>query len=75
MSGVLELKKDLPPIIARLEVGRLTGGVIHPRTLANLDSLGEGPKSRFYVGRKACYLTEDFLEWLDTRISKEVTKN
>jgi len=34
--------------------------------LANLDSLGEGPK-RMRVGRKVAYLTEDLLGWLALR--------
>lgn len=43
-----ELKRQLletcPPIIARGEVGKITGGLLHPRTCANLDSQGLGPK-------------------------------
>jgi hypothetical protein len=34
--------------------------------LANLDSLGEGPK-RMRVGRKVAYMTEDLLSWLELR--------
>jgi len=64
LSGIRE---KLPPIIARSEVGKLLGGVIHPKTLANLDSLGKGPKNRFRSGRKVAYKTEDLLEWLSSR--------
>jgi predicted DNA-binding transcriptional regulator AlpA len=56
----------LPPIISRDHVEELLGGVISSKTLANLDSLGEGPK-RMRVGRKVAYLTEDLLEWLASR--------
>jgi hypothetical protein len=48
----------LPPLISRDHVGELLGGVISSKTLANLDSLGAGPK-RMRMG--------DFLEWLASR--------
>jgi len=61
-----DLIPKLPPIIARDSVEKLLGGVIKSKTLANLDSLGEGPK-RMRIGRKVAYLTEDLLEWLGAR--------
>jgi len=61
-----DLAKELPPLIARDHVEKLLGGIISSKTLANLDSLGEGPK-RLRVGRKVAYLTEDLLEWLAKR--------
>jgi len=61
-----DLIKDLPPLISRDHVGKLLGGVISSKRLANLDSLGEGPK-RMRIGRKIAYRTEDFLEWLANR--------
>ena len=61
-----DLGKNLPPMISRDHVEKLLGGVISSKTLANLDSLGEGPK-RMRVGRKVVYLTEDLLEWLTLR--------
>jgi len=61
-----ELGRNLPPMISRDHVEKLLGGVISSKTLANLDSLGKGPK-RMRVGRKVVYLTEDLLEWLTLR--------
>ena len=61
-----ELVPKLPPIIARDHVETLLGGVISSKRLANLDSLGEGPK-RMRIGRKVAYLTEDLLGWLESR--------
>ena len=61
-----DLAEKLPPIIARSHVEKLLGGVISAKRLANLDSLGEGPK-RAKTGRKVVYRTEDLLEWLDAR--------
>lgn len=55
------------PVIARTEVSRFTGGLVNPRTLANHDSLGTGPKGRFKFGRKTAYPIEAFLQWLEER--------
>ncbi len=60
MKGIETLKNTLPAIFARREVGRLTGGIIQPGTIANLDSLGLGPKGRFFISRKICYERENF---------------
>jgi len=58
---------DFPPIIARNQVGKLTGGALSPKTLANLDSLGLGPKTRIKLGRRVAYPTPVLLEWLEAR--------
>ncbi len=68
MKGIENLQKSLPSIFARREVGRLTGGIIQPGTCANLDSLGLGPKNRFFVGRKICYERDSFIAWLLSRV-------
>ena len=57
-------------IVSRNEVATLTGGLIHRRTLANLDSEGKGPANRFRVGKKVCYTLEDFIIWLEQRIEQ-----
>jgi hypothetical protein len=61
-----KLAERLPPIIARDHVEDFLGGVISSKRLANLDSLGEGPK-RIRIGGKVAYRTRDLLEWLDSR--------
>jgi predicted DNA-binding transcriptional regulator AlpA len=60
------LAEKLPPIISRDHVEKLLGGIISAKRLANLDSLGEGPK-RMRIGRKIAYRTEDLLDWLEAR--------
>jgi hypothetical protein len=55
------------PFVARGEVSRFTGGIINPKTLANLDSRGEGPAGRIRVGRKIAYPVQAFIEWLEKR--------
>jgi hypothetical protein len=54
------------PIVARSEVGRFTGGLLNPRSLANLDSRGEGcPK--IIIGRRVCYDKFELINFLKRR--------
>jgi len=61
-----ELEKTLPPILARTDVPKLTGGLISAGRLANLDCLGQGPQS-IRCGRKIGYTRSDFIAWLRSR--------
>ena len=54
------------PIVARSEVGRFSGGILHPRTMANLDSLGQGP-GKIVIGGKVGYYTEVLAKWTEDR--------
>lgn len=60
------------PVVARSEVRKFTGGIFSPRTLANLDSKGEGPRGRLRLGRKVCYPKNELIEWLLERLDLEV---
>jgi len=62
-----ELAKKWPaPIVARGEVGKFSGGLLNPRTLANENSKGTGPKySR--MGKKVFYKTADLVQWMAER--------
>jgi len=62
------LRRELPPVIARHAIGRLLGEIVHPRTVANLDSRGEGPP-RIRLGRKIAYPRDSFLEWFAARMT------
>ena len=64
------LKKDLPPIIPRNKVGIYLGDIYSTGYLENLDSRGEGPR-RIRIGRRAGYLREDLIAWLEERASIE----
>ena len=54
-------------IVARREVGRFTGGLITGRTLANLDSRGQGPGGAMRVGRQVAYPATRLARWLYRR--------
>jgi hypothetical protein len=59
------------PVVARSEVGRFSGGLLNPKTLANRDSLGEGPKERVRVGRKIGYTAHSLAEWMRSQANKD----
>jgi hypothetical protein len=64
-----QLMAACPPIISRQEVGRITGGMVHPRTMANLDSAGQGPAGKVSMGRtRVGYLREPFIDWFVNRL-------
>lgn len=56
------------PVIARSEIGNFTGGLIAPRSLANLDCLKKGPSGKVKVGRSVGYLKDDLISWLLNRL-------
>lgn len=60
------LAKNMPEVFARSEVYRLTGGAISAGTLANL---GKNGPVYSIIAKKAVYRREDFLAWLQTKIS------
>ena len=53
-------------IIARTEVGKYSGGLLNPKTMANIDSLGQGPE-RVTVGRKVAYVAKSMGTWMRNR--------
>lgn len=71
MTTFEDIGRDWPELISRKEASRLTGGIAHPRTLANLDCLGKGPSQKLRIGRQVCYTKKSFIEWLKGRASAE----
>lgn len=66
-----ELLAAWPPVLARDRIAEYTGGLICPKSLANLDSLGQGPSRRVKLGRRVGYPARDFAVWFLER-SREV---
>ena len=54
------------PIVARGEVEKFSGGLLNSKTLANLDSIGEGPP-RGRMGRKIFYPVQSLCKWMESR--------
>jgi hypothetical protein len=59
-------------IVARDELHRFTGGLISPKTQANLDSIGEGPVDAIRIGRKVVYPVKSYIKWLESRATPRV---
>ena len=60
-------KKSWPaPVVARSQVDVFSGGLLHPRTLRNLDSLGQGPP-RIKLGRLVAYPVDGLVQWMQER--------
>ena len=55
------------PAVARTEAGKFSGGLINPRTLANLDSLGCGVVGRFRVKNRIAYPAKCLAQFLRER--------
>lgn len=53
--------------IPREKIGDVSNGVLSPSTMAKLDSLGQGIKGRFRIGRKVCYTPEAVVEFLTAK--------
>lgn len=53
--------------VARHQVGQFSGGLLHPRTLANKDCLGEGPAGAVRMGRRVAYPVESLILWMESR--------
>jgi len=53
-------------LVARSEVRAFSGGLLNPKSLANLDCLGLGPE-RVRVGAKVAYTLEGLVSWLEER--------
>ena len=54
------------PWVARKEIGRFSGGLLRPRTMANLDALKKGPP-KFMVGGAVGYQVADLMAWISER--------
>ena len=60
------------PIVARKEVGHFSGGLLHPRTMANIDSNSdiEGPE-RIKMGRGVAYFTDSLVDFMNRQAGIE----
>jgi hypothetical protein len=55
------------PFILRRDVPTATHGAISRKHLANLDSAGTGPSSKFLLNGRIAYEKQDFFRWLAAR--------
>ena len=66
-----ELEKTLaekfPFGVPRKEIGKATGGILHPRTCANLDCLKQGVPNRFKIGRNTIYPVQSVIGFIKSK--------
>ena len=68
IERILEnLSHKFPEIITRKKFQELTGGLISEKTLANLDSEGDGIQPRMRIGGKVAYPKDAAIAWLKNR--------
>ena len=68
-SSILEdVAQGLPSICFRKDLGRLTHGMLNPKTLANLYSLGLGIPGKFKVGKRVAYTRDAVIQYLKSII-------
>ena len=63
--------------ITRNQLFEISGGLLHPKTMRNLDSIGKGISGKFSVGRKVAYPIENVAAFLASKYkpSKEVNSD
>ena len=57
--------------IARGKIEDFTGGMMTGKSVANLESKGEGPDGSIKCGGKAGYIKGPFIDWLRPRLSNK----
>ncbi|MGE4553661.1 MAG: hypothetical protein AB7D57_11145 [Desulfovibrionaceae bacterium] len=62
LAAMVEL---LPPLIARGDVDKWTGGIRSRSALARDDQIGAGPRVRVMIGQKVAYPREYLVEYLE----------
>lgn len=58
------------PYVERQKLSEFSGGLIDPKTMANLDAQNKGPNGRIKVGNKIIYLVEELIRWMEARASQ-----
>ena len=62
------IEKELPPVVSRAELARITGGLISVKTLSNEDALQKGPRERVRAGSKVGYSKASAMVYLRKKL-------
>lgn len=65
------LYDQMPEFVDRQTASKMSGGIVAPGSMANADSLGEGPAVRVRTGRKVVYPRFELVKWLASRCTVE----
>jgi len=55
------------PFVERSQVAKFSGGILHSRTMANMDASGRGIEGRIKIGRKVAYPVKELIAWMEAR--------
>jgi hypothetical protein len=61
-------------LVGRQKIADFTGGLFTPKTMANLDSIGDGPP-RIKFGRNVGYPKRELIEWMKRRTTSHTEKH
>jgi len=62
------IEKELPPIVSKAELARITGGLISVKTLSNEAALRKGPRERIRTGSKVGYSKASAMAYLRKKL-------
>ena len=67
-----ELAEKWPSsVVARSEIGKFTGGLLHGRSMANRECRADATSiPRFRMGKKVFYRVDDVIDFLKAEISQ-----
>ena len=63
------IKNNQSGYILRTNLTKATGGLLHGRTMANLDSQNIGIPGRITLGRKVAYPVESVVKYLQSKVT------
>ena len=63
------IKNNPSGYILRTNLSEKTGGLLHGRTMANLDSQKIGIPGKISIGRKVAYPVQSVVEYLQSKIT------
>ena len=72
LNLLVEIESQLRPVVSRKELSWALGGLLVPRSIANLDSAGKGPSGKIKIGRTVGYTKKSVMEWLSVRLSATI---
>lgn len=67
-----ELLEKLPSVVTRKQALEAVGNIYSPRTLSNIESRNEGPKTKLRIGRQVAYNRDDFVDFIMSRFETHI---
>ncbi|WP_297895307.1 hypothetical protein [uncultured Desulfovibrio sp.] len=58
------IEQELPPVVSRAQLSKVTGGLISAKTLSNEDALHKGPAERVRAGSKIGYTRSSAMAYI-----------